>query len=103
MQKVILKISGMTCASCVKLNENAILAVKGVRSASVRFATNKAMLEFSTKETNLKAIIQAIEKAGYGAKEVGEDGHNHSTLEDQQVAAKKLSSNLPKMLFRSAM
>ncbi|MFH1375416.1 MAG: heavy metal translocating P-type ATPase, partial [Patescibacteria group bacterium] len=88
MQKITLRISGMTCASCVKLNEDAILSVKGASSASVNIATNKATVEFDETQTNLEQIIKAIEKAGYGAKEVGEHEHNHSVMADRQEGAK---------------
>ncbi len=88
MQKTILKISGMTCASCVKLNENAIMAVPGVSSASVNIATNKAIVEFEEAQTSLEQIIHAIEKAGYGAKELSEHDHDHSAMEDEQAGKK---------------
>jgi P-type Cu+ transporter len=88
MKKIILKISGMTCASCVKLNESAILAVEGVSSANVNIATNKAVAEFDEKKTNLEKIIQSIEKAGYGAKEMGEHDHDHSAIENEQEGNK---------------
>jgi len=68
IKKIILKISGMTCASCAKLSENAIFKVKGVKSANVNIATNKAAIEFNEKNTSLEKIVKAIEKAGYGAK-----------------------------------
>ena len=58
----------MTCASCAKLSENAIFKVKGVKSANVNIATNKAAIEFNEKNTSLEKIVKAIEKAGYGAK-----------------------------------
>ncbi len=88
MPKVILKITGMTCASCAKLNENALLAVSGVSAANVNIATNKATVEFDEKITSLAKIIEAIEKAGYGAHELNEHDHNHAAMEDAQADKK---------------
>lgn len=65
-----LKITGMTCGSCAKLSESAILNVKGVKNARVNIANNKAQVEYDEKQTNINEIIKAIEKAGYGAFEI---------------------------------
>lgn len=88
MQKITLSISGMTCASCAKLNEDAMLSVKGVSSASVNIATNKAVVEFDETQTDLKQIIKAIEKAGYSAKEADGHDHDHAAMEDQEEGAR---------------
>lgn len=69
MQNISLKITGMTCASCAKLNKNAIVDVNGVKSADVDISTNKAVVEFDEKTTNVKEIVSAIENAGYGVEE----------------------------------
>ncbi|MFC1810334.1 heavy metal translocating P-type ATPase [Patescibacteria group bacterium] len=70
MKTVNLKITGMTCGSCAKLSENAILEVQGVKDARVNIANNKAQVEFDEKATSVEEIIKAIEKAGYGAFEI---------------------------------
>lgn len=70
MQTTNLKITGMTCGSCAKLNESAILDVDGVKTAKVNIANNKAQVEFDEKKTNVEGIIKAIESAGYGAFEI---------------------------------
>ncbi len=65
-----LKITGMTCGSCAKLSENAILDVNGVKNAQVNIANNKAQVEYDEKQTSIDEVIKAIEKAGYGAFEI---------------------------------
>lgn len=70
MQTTNLKLTGMTCGSCAKLNESAILDVEGVVTAQVNIANNKAQVEFDEKKTNVEAIIKAVESAGYGAFEI---------------------------------
>lgn len=70
MQTVNLKITGMTCGSCAKLNESAIMAVDGVKIAQVNIANNKAQVEFDEKKTSVAKIIKAVESSGYGAFEI---------------------------------
>ncbi len=70
MNKVNLKITGMTCGSCAKMNETSILKVAGVKSVGVNIANNKAQVEFDENKTNVAEIIKAVESAGYGAFEI---------------------------------
>lgn len=60
-------IEGMSCASCVRRVEKAILAVDGVESASVNLATEQASVEFSD-QSDLPSVLNAITKAGYTPK-----------------------------------
>jgi Cu+-exporting ATPase len=70
MQTTNLKLTGMTCGSCAKLNESALLDVEGVKTAQVNIANNKAQVEFDEKKTSVEALIKAVESAGYGAFEI---------------------------------
>ncbi|MCX6797168.1 MAG: heavy metal translocating P-type ATPase [Candidatus Doudnabacteria bacterium] len=78
-QKIILKISGMHCASCAANIENALKKEGGVKSANVNFASEKLYLEFDSIEISIARIQKIIEKLGYGAMEetVEEEMHNH--------------------------
>src|SRR4051812_45168441 len=60
------EIEGMSCASCVARVEKAVKAVPGVSEASVNFATEKATVSGAVRP---EAIIAAIEKAGYHARQ----------------------------------
>lgn len=62
-----LAISGMTCAACVSRVEKVLKRVPGVDNASVNLATERAQV---TGHADLAKLIQAVEKAGYGATEV---------------------------------
>ena len=70
VQKIQLKISGMTCASCVKINSRALKKVSGVIEAIVNYATEKATV---TYETNIKEDVivpklqAAVKNRGYQA------------------------------------
>ena len=79
MKKIIFGISGMHCASCVILNEQAIKSVKGVKSASVNFASRQAAVEFDETLAGEKEIFAAVEKGGYKAEMLGDPAHRHES------------------------
>ncbi|MBW2180829.1 MAG: heavy metal translocating P-type ATPase, partial [Deltaproteobacteria bacterium] len=66
--KVELPITGMTCVNCAANIERALnKKTSGVVSASVNFASERATIEYIPEISTVDDIIQAIEKAGYGA------------------------------------
>ncbi|MFH0852613.1 MAG: heavy metal translocating P-type ATPase [bacterium] len=69
MQKIILKISGMHCASCAANIEHALRKEPGIKSANVNYATEKAYLEIDPGLISLSKIQDAVAKLGYGANE----------------------------------
>ncbi|NQU17051.1 MAG: heavy metal translocating P-type ATPase [Candidatus Saganbacteria bacterium] len=64
-EKIIISISGMSCASCVSAIENGLKSFKGVISANVNFASEKATVEYDPKTTDIEKIEQVIVKTGY--------------------------------------
>lgn len=68
MTKIILRITGMTCASCVQKIETALAKTKGVQKASVNFATENANIDFNPRKTSREKIEKAIENTGYGVR-----------------------------------
>ncbi len=79
MEKTILKISGMHCASCAVNIENALKKEEGIKSANVNFAAEKLYLEFDEIEISIARIKKIIEKLGYKATEetIEEEMHDH--------------------------
>jgi len=65
MGKITLKIKGMHCESCAKTIEKALLKEKGIFSANVNFALEKAFIEYDPKEIGINEIKKVIENAGY--------------------------------------
>ncbi len=65
MNKKEFAISGMHCASCAATIEKTLLRLKGIETASVNFATEKATVEFDEKQIMPANIESAITKAGY--------------------------------------
>lgn len=76
-------IEGMTCASCVRHVEKALMKVPGVSEASVNLATEKATVR-TGPDVRSADLIAAVKKAGYDAKDL--DAHashgEHPHMED---------------------
>ena len=78
MEKIILKISGMHCASCAAIIENALKKEVGIKSANVNFAVEKLYLEYDAALVTLEKIKNLVQKLGYQIKEETSLGeHNH--------------------------
>ena len=72
-KNIILPIQGMTCANCVATIERNLKKEKGVATVSVNLSSERAVVNFSENETNLNALIQRVERAGYGVLQVEND------------------------------
>lgn len=66
MKKETFRVTGMTCAACAKAVERYTGKVDGVATANVNLATEQLNVEYDETRTGPAAIIQAVEKAGYG-------------------------------------
>ncbi|NBB69961.1 MAG: heavy metal translocating P-type ATPase, partial [Alphaproteobacteria bacterium] len=67
-QRLGLQIDGMTCTSCAKRVEQALLAVPGVLSASVNVALDNAEVRILPDVADRAALTDAVERAGYNAR-----------------------------------
>lgn len=65
MKKATYKIQGIHCASCVGTIERVLKKTAGVRSASVNFASESALIEFDENIVSESDIAQAVETVGY--------------------------------------
>ncbi|OGC16893.1 copper-translocating P-type ATPase [candidate division WOR-1 bacterium RIFOXYA12_FULL_36_13] len=65
MAKLTIAISGMSCASCVSAIENALRSFKGVKTANVNFASEKAFIEYDPAITDIQKIKDVIKATGY--------------------------------------
>ena len=65
MEKIIFKIKGMTCASCASVIEYSLKKEKGINSAIVNLASEKAYIDFDQGKTTEKDIRKAIKGLGY--------------------------------------
>jgi Cu+-exporting ATPase len=67
-------IGGMNCNNCARHITEAIQSVPGVRSATVILDAGRASVRWNSgAEQNVSAVIEAVRKAGYTAKEIQTD------------------------------
>ncbi|MBN1374748.1 MAG: copper-translocating P-type ATPase [Dehalococcoidia bacterium] len=65
LDKVQLKIGGMSCQTCAGNIETALKALPGVGKTIVNFAAGSASVEYSPEITSLNDIRQAVHELGY--------------------------------------
>ncbi|WP_119070144.1 heavy metal translocating P-type ATPase [Rubrobacter indicoceani] len=69
--EVVLPVEGMTCASCVRRVEKALMKISGVEGATVNLATERAKVSLEPGSgAGVEELRAAVEKAGYGVGEV---------------------------------
>ena len=61
------RISGMYCAACAGLIEDALQGVDGVMEARVHSSTALALVRWDPQRTRASALVEAVRRAGYGA------------------------------------
>ena len=92
-EKVQLQISGMSCAACVRRVEQGLADLKGVSSASVNFATQKATLDYDPAEVDIDQMAAKVEDLGYeviGYDRFGEPSSQKTTVSDRRHDLRRL-------------
>ena len=87
MTQLALDISGMTCAACSTRIGKVLSRVEGVSSAEVNLALERATIELSG-EVSPQKLIEAVEKAGYGATLRVADEARQRRLDEARDAAR---------------
>ena len=64
-ERLVIPISGMSCASCVDKVESALKSTDGVLQASVNLASERATVEYIPGVASPEAVRQAVRDAGY--------------------------------------
>ncbi|MDR1753803.1 MAG: heavy metal translocating P-type ATPase [Eubacterium sp.] len=77
-----INIKGMSCASCAAALEKSLSKLNGVSTASVNFASEKALIVYDPRVIRLPYLREAIEKAGYVIAE-------EKKIEDNQTDRRK--------------
>lgn len=73
MENTTLKLRGMSCASCANNVEDAIRSVPGVEACSVNFGAEQAAVTYDPGQTDIAAIQNAVDAAGYTALPMQDD------------------------------
>lgn len=87
-------ISGMSCAACSTRVNNAVNKLKGVKEVNVNLLTNSMVISYDENKVDSKKIIEAVNKAGYGAALI-------ENKEDAPISKEELIDHTtPKLLRR---
>ncbi|MBW4461544.1 MAG: heavy metal translocating P-type ATPase [Nodosilinea sp. WJT8-NPBG4] len=73
-QTVVLNVSGMKCAGCVRAVENRLAQVDGVRSATVNLVTEVAVVETEAGVVSADQLADQVTQAGFAATPRATDG-----------------------------
>jgi copper chaperone CopZ len=67
LNRIVVPVEGMTCATCEIAVRHALKRVDGVKSAHVSLATKSATVDYEPAKTNPKQLVVAINSTGYRA------------------------------------
>ena len=88
VEKVILPVTGMTCANCAMTIERVLQRkVPGVTSASVNLASERAAVEFDSETVAPSDLVAAIRAAGFDVVEVADDDDDPAAAQRAARAA----------------
>jgi P-type Cu+ transporter len=94
IENLTLKLRGMSCASCASNIEVAIRDVPGVIDCNVNFGVEQASIKYNPQKTDLEAIQEAVEAAGYSAYSLQQlemiTGEDEREQADRQAADRDL-------------
>ncbi|HEY6633609.1 MAG TPA: heavy metal translocating P-type ATPase [Rhizobiaceae bacterium] len=87
MNRIALDISGMTCAACSARVAKVLSRIDGVADAEVNLALERANLDISG-DVAVEKLIEAVEKAGYGATLRSNDEARQRAADAEREAAR---------------
>ncbi|HUQ98158.1 MAG TPA: heavy metal translocating P-type ATPase, partial [Gemmatimonadaceae bacterium] len=91
-EKVLIPVSGMTCAACQSRVQRALTNEPGVIDATVNLMMKTAAVRYDPVAVNPPRLVEAIRATGYDAELPAPDTHTHSTdphAEHRAAAAAK--------------
>ncbi|MBI0579805.1 copper chaperone CopZ [Neobacillus cucumis] len=65
MEKITLKVNGMSCGHCVNSIEGSVGKLAGVKSVNVHLKEGNVDVEFNPAEASLSKIKETIDDQGY--------------------------------------
>lgn len=79
--KAVIPVKGMHCTSCVATIESALRNVPGVKTASVNFASGRAVVQYDSNLVSVGLLRETIENSGYKSEE------NHEEERESRASA----------------
>src|SRR6266702_2522055 len=95
INRAVLAIEGMTCASCAMRIEKGLKKVAGVIDANVNLATEKATIIYDPTQTYLEQMLQKVETVGYKA--TPQVISTQQPVQDTETSIVREMSDLPVM------
>lgn len=77
------RVEGMSCASCAASAQNVLSELKGVKTASVNYAGETAVLEFDQQQVTADEMAESLKRLGY--KLVTDEGSESLSREEKQA------------------
>lgn len=71
---LVFKVEGMDCEACAAPIKREVEKVPGVQSASIDFAKKRLTVEEGRSGLDSKAVLEAVQRAGFKASPTGESG-----------------------------
>jgi len=99
LEKIVVRVGGMTCASCVQTVTRALRALDGVVSVTVNPATERAYISYNPSLIDIRKIRDAIQNAGYQFLGTDRDEMN----EGENIQERELKSQLFKIIIGFAL
>jgi copper chaperone len=69
MAHTTLRVTGMTCAHCVRAVTTALEAAPGVKRAQVDLQSGRAVIDYDEKRVTPRQLANAVMEEGYTAEE----------------------------------
>jgi Cu+-exporting ATPase len=93
LEKVVLPVGGMTCASCSSRVERTLNKMDGILQAHVNLATEKATVEYFPDKVRIADFKKTISDLGYSVKEEKEESREKVEKEDEDIKKVKEAKN----------
>ena len=91
-------ISGMSCAACSARVDKSIRTLKGVKEVNVNLLTNSMVVSYDEKLVNEKKIVDAVNKAGYGATLV-EEKEGRTVISEEELIDHETPRLIKRLIF----
>ncbi|MCC5912366.1 MAG: copper-translocating P-type ATPase [Clostridiaceae bacterium] len=98
IEKIVLKVDGMSCSSCAAGIERKLNKTEGVLSASINFAAEKAQIEFDKEKITIEKLMEIVNTLGYTAIADAEEKKEKVTLKVQGMTCSACSNRVEKVL-----
>jgi Cu+-exporting ATPase len=90
MEKVELRVGGMSCAACSARVEEGLSRMPGVKGAGVNLATETATIEYLPTRTSVEDLIETVRRTGYDAEPLTRDVPKDASEPDELKGRRRM-------------